>query len=86
MKILDRLPIPQDPTSLRFGDRYGTIHANRECVWRVADLSVTSVASVAVLPKLLLSYGLRISFRTAHPVTIRRIRRIRRGAMRLARA
>jgi hypothetical protein len=29
MKILDRLPIPEDRTSLRFGDRYVTIHANQ---------------------------------------------------------
>ena len=63
-----------------------TSHANREFAWRVADLSVASVASVAALPKLLLNHGLRIAFRTAHLVAIRRIRRIRRGAMRLTRA
>jgi hypothetical protein len=33
MKILDRLPIPEDRTSLRFGDRYVTIHANQILVW-----------------------------------------------------
>jgi hypothetical protein len=33
MKILDRLPIPEDRTSLRFGDRYVNIHANQILVW-----------------------------------------------------
>jgi len=33
MKILDRLAIPEDRTSLRFGDRYVTIHANQILVW-----------------------------------------------------
>jgi hypothetical protein len=33
MKILDRLPISADRTSLQFGDRYVTIHANQIPVW-----------------------------------------------------
>ena len=33
MKILDRLPIPEERTSLRFGDRYVTIHRNQILVW-----------------------------------------------------
>jgi hypothetical protein len=33
MKILDRLPIPKDRTSLRVGERYVTIHANQILVW-----------------------------------------------------
>ena len=33
MKILDRLPIPEDRTSLRFGDRYLTLRADQIPVW-----------------------------------------------------
>ena len=33
MKLLDRLPIPEHRTSLRFGERYVTIHANQILVW-----------------------------------------------------
>jgi hypothetical protein len=33
MKLLDQLPIPEHRTSLRFGDRYVTIHANQILVW-----------------------------------------------------
>ena len=33
MKILDRLPIPRERTSLRFGDRYVTIRRNQILVW-----------------------------------------------------
>jgi len=33
MTILDRLPIPENRTSLRFGDRFVTIHANQILVW-----------------------------------------------------
>jgi hypothetical protein len=39
MKILDRLPIPEDRTSLRFGDRYVAIHANQILVWVSVRLS-----------------------------------------------
>jgi hypothetical protein len=39
MKILDRLPIPEDRTSLWFGDRYVTIHANQILVWLSVHLS-----------------------------------------------
>ncbi len=39
MKILDRLPIPEDRTSLRFGDRHVTIHANQILVWVSVHLS-----------------------------------------------
>src|SRR5436190_23022677 len=39
MKILDRLPIPEDRTSLRFGDRYVAIHANQILVWVSVHLS-----------------------------------------------
>ncbi len=33
MKILDRLPIPKERTSLRFGGRYVTVHPNQILVW-----------------------------------------------------
>ena len=33
MTILDRLPIPETRTSLRFGDRYTTAHRNQVLVW-----------------------------------------------------
>ena len=33
MKILDRLPILATRTSLRFGDKYATIHSNQVVVW-----------------------------------------------------
>jgi hypothetical protein len=33
MKILDRLPILETGTSLRFGDRYVTVHRNQMLVW-----------------------------------------------------
>ena len=33
MKVLDRLLIPEDRTSLPFGDRYVNIHANQVLVW-----------------------------------------------------
>jgi hypothetical protein len=33
MKILDRLPIPKDRMSLRFGDRYITVHRNQILAW-----------------------------------------------------
>ena len=39
MKVLDRLPIAKDRTSLRFGDRYVTIHANQILVWVSVHLS-----------------------------------------------
>jgi hypothetical protein len=39
MKILDRLPISEDRASLRFGDRYVTIHANQILVWVSVHLS-----------------------------------------------
>jgi hypothetical protein len=39
MKILDRLPISEDRTLLRFGDRYVTIHANQILVWVSVHLS-----------------------------------------------
>jgi hypothetical protein len=39
MKILNRLPIPEDRTALRFGDRYVTIHANQILVWVSVHLS-----------------------------------------------
>ena len=39
MKILDRLPIPKDRTSLRVGERYVTIHANQILVWVSVHLS-----------------------------------------------
>ncbi|MGO9463569.1 MAG: hypothetical protein ACLQVF_05330 [Isosphaeraceae bacterium] len=38
MKILDRLPIPEDRATLRFGDRYVTIHATQILVWVSAHL------------------------------------------------
>ena len=39
MKILDRVPISEDHASLRFGDRYVTIHANQILVWVSVHLS-----------------------------------------------
>ena len=39
MKILDRLPIAEDRTSLRFGDRYVTVHRNQFLVWVSVHLS-----------------------------------------------
>ena len=33
MKILDRLPIPEDRASLRFGGRYVTVHRDQILVW-----------------------------------------------------
>src|SRR5262249_10080118 len=46
MKILDRPPIPEDRTSLRFGDRYITIHANQILVWVSVHLSEVVVPEV----------------------------------------
>ena len=39
MKILDRLPISEERTSLRFGDRYITVHRNQILVWMGVHLS-----------------------------------------------
>jgi len=39
MKILDRLPIPENRTSLRFGNRYATVHRNQVLVWVSVDRS-----------------------------------------------
>jgi hypothetical protein len=39
MKILDRLPISKDRTSLRFGGRYVTIRADQILVWMSVHLS-----------------------------------------------
>jgi hypothetical protein len=39
MKILDRLPILSDRTSLRFGDRYVTVHRDQLLVWVSVHLS-----------------------------------------------
>jgi hypothetical protein len=39
MKLLDRLPILENRESLRFGDRYVTIHANQIVVWVSVHLS-----------------------------------------------
>jgi hypothetical protein len=39
MKILDRLPIPKDRMSLRFGDRYVAIRADQIPVWVSVHLS-----------------------------------------------
>ena len=39
MKILDRLPIPEERASLRFGDRNVTIHRNQVLVWVSVHLS-----------------------------------------------
>ena len=55
MKILDRLPIPGDRRSLRFGDRYVTIHANQVLVWVSVGLSgvLTPEANIPRFPALL---------------------------------
>jgi len=55
MKILDRLAIPEDRTSLRFGDRYVTIHANQILVWVSVHLSGVLVPdeNIPKLPALL---------------------------------
>lgn len=39
MKILDRLPIPEKRTSLRFGDRYITLHRDQVLVWLSVSLA-----------------------------------------------
>jgi hypothetical protein len=39
MKILDRLPITEKRTSLRFGDKYATVHRNQFLVWVSVHLS-----------------------------------------------
>ena len=39
MKILDRLPIPGERTSLRFGDRHVTVHRDQILVWVSVHLS-----------------------------------------------
>jgi hypothetical protein len=39
MKILDRLPIPRERSSLQFGDRYLTVHRNQILVWVSVHLS-----------------------------------------------
>ena len=39
MKVLDRLPIPENRASLRFGDRYIAIHANQILAWVSVHLS-----------------------------------------------
>ena len=39
MKILDRLPIPKERTSLRFGGRHITVHPNQILVWVSVHLS-----------------------------------------------
>jgi hypothetical protein len=39
MKILDRLPILPDRASLRFGDRYVTVHRDQVLVWVSVHLS-----------------------------------------------
>ncbi len=41
MKILDRLPISGERTSLRFGTRNVTIHTNQIIVWMSVTLSGT---------------------------------------------
>ena len=33
MKILDRLPIPENHTSLQFGNKFVTVHRNQVLVW-----------------------------------------------------
>ena len=55
MKILDRLPISEDRASLRFGDRYVTIHANQILVWVSVHLSEVLVpeANIPKFPALL---------------------------------
>jgi hypothetical protein len=39
MKILDRLPILEERTSLRFGGRYLTVHRNQVLVWVSVNLA-----------------------------------------------
>jgi hypothetical protein len=39
MKVLDRLPIPGERTSLRFGGRYVTVHRSQVMVWVSVHLS-----------------------------------------------
>jgi hypothetical protein len=55
MKILDRLPIPGDRRSLRFGERYVTIHAHQVLVWVSVDLSgvLTPEENIPRFPALL---------------------------------
>jgi hypothetical protein len=55
MKILDRLPISRDRLSLRFGDQYGTIHADQIVVWVSVQFSevVAPKSDVPRFPALL---------------------------------
>ena len=39
MKVLDRLPIPENRSSLRFGDRYTTLHRDQVLVWLSISLA-----------------------------------------------
>lgn len=39
MKILDRLPISEKRMSLRFGDKYATIHRNQVLIWVSVQLA-----------------------------------------------
>jgi hypothetical protein len=48
MKIHDRLPIPEDRTSLRFGDRHVTIHAYQISVWVSVHLSGVRVSEESI--------------------------------------
>jgi hypothetical protein len=55
MKLLDRLPIQEHRTSLRFGDRHVTIHANQILVWVSVHLAGIPVPedNIPKLPALL---------------------------------
>jgi hypothetical protein len=55
MKILDRLPITEERTSLGFGGRYITIHPNQALVWVSVHLSGVLVpeANIPRFPALL---------------------------------
>ena len=39
MKILDRLLISEKRTSLRFGDKYATVHRNQVLIWVSVQLA-----------------------------------------------
>jgi hypothetical protein len=55
MKILDRLPISESRASLRFGDRFVTVHSNQILVWVSIHLASVSEpeANIPRLPALL---------------------------------
>jgi hypothetical protein len=72
MKILDRLPIPEERTSLRFGGRYVTIRRNQIRVWVSVQVAVAiePEENIPMLPALLdtgNNFGISVRNRTVGP-------------------